>query len=124
MASVNQPAVTAISSFGTYAAPYPFGMEFREGGIAIDVPGVGELRVSVVARREELGAEIWIDHADPRIWVTDEALKQMWDSPVCEVEGGGPEPLVLRINAKNRSVTYRSIHHDWVRLAWLMEWPD
>jgi len=81
--------------------------------------GIGELVMSVV------DGSLWVDRADPRIWVAGEILH--------EIREGRHHPDVhfeddlLRIEAVNERVVYRVFgveRADLPRDLWLAAWPD
>ena len=81
--------------------------------------GIGELVLRVV------DGALWVDRADPRIWLAGELLHQIREGrhhPDVHLEGD-----LLRIEAVNERVAYRVFGQeraDLPRDLWLAAWPD
>jgi hypothetical protein len=69
-----------------------------------------------------LHADLYIDHADPRVLIADEVLaawRQGDRHPALTLDGD-----LVKIRARNRTVVYRLVEHVPQWRAWIAEWPD
>jgi len=100
------------------------------GGFRSLPSGVAPGRLVVKPADGTMRGLLSVEHADPRVWLTNELVEELragrYNEHVRYQErpGGWPGGAVLTVDGVNRRVVYVLREYLFAPDCWLAEWPD